>query len=162
MSPLPLMWHQICNYHLFNLSRLTHNTPKEDWQNTGNQAVALVNLVGDHGVLNEDVKPENCIVIRTTSDSDTKYKLFLIDFALSRVRRKDDSDDDCFRDKCQCDEDDRLSRYIDTLLYYVRGAYDYIPSHRWGFIGLDNIWRPIELLEAYQRTYGYSAKTYLS
>lgn len=135
----------------FNLSLLANNAPIEDRQSIGDHAVALINLVGDHGILNEDVWPENCIATRETTDPDAKYKLSLIDFAMSRVRRQDESDSEWSKDKCQWDEEGRMGCVIDIQLKYVGGAYNYTPSLRWGFMGMGDTWRPIELLEAYQK-----------
>lgn len=136
----------------FNLNLLAYNAPKEDWQSIGDQAVALVNTIGDHGILNEDVRPENCIVTKITQDSKTKYKLFLIDLAMSRVRGDDESDSDWYKAKCKQDEEGALGSIIDLQLRNnAGGAYNYTASDRWGFIGLDNMRRPKELWAAYEK-----------
>ena len=83
----------------FNLSLLADKAPKEDWQSIGGQPVGLANLVSDYGRLNEDVWPENCIVTGTATDSGAKYKLFLIDFAMSRIRKQGESDQETERER---------------------------------------------------------------
>jgi hypothetical protein len=70
---------------------------------------------------------------------------------MSRVRKQDEPDSEWSKDKCQWDEEGRMGQVINIQLGYVGGAYNYTPSKRWGFMGMDDTWRPIELREAYQK-----------
>jgi hypothetical protein len=154
----------------FNLSLLAHNAPKEDWQSIGDQAVALINLVSDHGLLNEDVQPQNCIVTRT-SDSNAKYKLFLIDFAMSRVRKLDEPDSEWSKDKCQWDEEGRVGQVINIQLGYTTTTHLLSDGDSWEWTThgaqsssgkyTKNTWRGTRS-NIYVKTYGYPAKTHLS
>jgi hypothetical protein len=49
------------------------------------EAIRVVNIVNDHNILNEDV--------RSKEGSKNGYKVFMIDFALSRLRESDEADD---------------------------------------------------------------------
>ncbi|KAK4108029.1 hypothetical protein N656DRAFT_784553 [Canariomyces notabilis] len=61
----------------FSLSKVQDHAPKSEWQGIVDQAVAIVQVLGDHGVLNRDVRPDNFIVQRDEVDS---YRVFMIDF----------------------------------------------------------------------------------
>lgn len=73
----------------FCLREIKERLPKETWDAIGNEAVALVNLISDRGVLNSDVRLENILV--TTTDPP---RVMMIDFGLTRLRREDESDEE--------------------------------------------------------------------
>ncbi|KAL2753403.1 hypothetical protein ACRALDRAFT_2073209, partial [Sodiomyces alcalophilus JCM 7366] len=67
----------------FSLSKVQDYAPKSEWQGIVDQAVAIVQIVGDHGILNKDVSPDSFIVQR---DRSGYYGVFMIDFGLARLR----------------------------------------------------------------------------
>ncbi|CAI4215955.1 unnamed protein product [Parascedosporium putredinis] len=66
------------------------------------QAVAIVQVVGDHNILNRDVRPDNFIIEQNRSGS---YRVFMIDFGLARLRGRDESDRDWGKAKLNRDEE---------------------------------------------------------
>jgi RIO-like serine/threonine protein kinase len=46
----------------FSLSELKTKTPQSQWQVICDDAIHIVNLIGDHEILNNDVCPENFLV----------------------------------------------------------------------------------------------------
>ena len=86
----------------FSLSEVQDHAPKSAWQSIVDQAVAIVQSVGDHGILNRDVRPDNFIVQR---DSSGCYWVFMIDFSLARLRGRNESDRDWAKAKLNKDEE---------------------------------------------------------
>jgi RIO-like serine/threonine protein kinase len=62
----------------FNLSKLETKAPKSQWQVICDNAIDIVHLISDHGILNNDVRPENFLV---RSNPEGKYQVFQIDFS---------------------------------------------------------------------------------
>ena len=85
-----------------SLSKLQDHAPKSEWQGIVDQAVAIVQEIGDHGVLNRDVRPD-CFIVQ--NDGDGCYKVFMIDFGLARLRGRDKSDRDWAKAKLTKDEE---------------------------------------------------------
>ncbi|KAE8139950.1 hypothetical protein BDV38DRAFT_269375 [Aspergillus pseudotamarii] len=69
----------------FLLTDIAAHAPQEVWQSVCDDAIQIVNLIGDRGILNEDVKTRNLIV---QENSGRKFKVFMIDFALCNFRRE--------------------------------------------------------------------------
>lgn len=86
----------------FSLSKVQDHAPKSAWQGIVDRAVAIVQVVGDHGILNRDVRPNSFIVQR---DGDGPYRVFMIDFGLARLRERDESDRDWAKAKLTKDEE---------------------------------------------------------
>jgi hypothetical protein len=127
----------LLSYHNgFNLSDLADNASKEDWQSIGDKAVNIVNLIGDYGVLNQDVRPENCIVTKRATGP--KHKVFLIDFGLARLRGERESDREWLEAKCRENEEHSMGAVIDIQLRQRGGGYSVPWARRWGFFGNDN------------------------
>ncbi|KAK4143002.1 uncharacterized protein C8A04DRAFT_29404 [Dichotomopilus funicola] len=75
----------------FSLSKVQYHAPKSEWQGIVDQAVTIVQAVGDHGVLNRDVRPDNFIVQPAGGGC---YRVFMIDFGLARLRGGNETDRD--------------------------------------------------------------------
>ncbi|KAJ5519397.1 hypothetical protein N7453_001819, partial [Penicillium expansum] len=57
--------------------------PRDSWQSICEEAIRIVNLVGDRGILNEDVKTRSFVV---QSRPENQFHVFMIDFALCDFR----------------------------------------------------------------------------
>lgn len=88
----------------FALSSLDSQAPRSHWQPIVDQAVRVTQVLADKEVLNADVRPENFIVERTHEGS-CPYRVFMIDFGESRLRRKGESDFSWGRAKWRQDEE---------------------------------------------------------
>jgi len=86
----------------FPLSKVQDHARKSEWQGIVDQAVAIVQVVGDHGILNRDVRPDNFIV---QHDRDGCYWVFMIDFGLARLRGRNESDRGWAEAKLRKDEE---------------------------------------------------------
>ncbi|KAL2188936.1 hypothetical protein L209DRAFT_252345 [Thermothelomyces heterothallicus CBS 203.75] len=91
----------------FTLSELSFRAPPESWQVVVERAVKIARALGDYGVLNKGVRPNNFMVRPRRGshggDADggpsAEYRVFMIDFGQSRLRRDDESDLDWGRAK---------------------------------------------------------------
>lgn len=85
----------------FSRRDLGIKVPRGSWQAIVDQAVEMARSLGNHGVLNKDVRPDNFIVSGRAGDGDSLegFKVVMIDFGQSRVRRDDESDFDWGRTK---------------------------------------------------------------
>ncbi|RMD44116.1 hypothetical protein DV735_g985, partial [Chaetothyriales sp. CBS 134920] len=79
----------------FPLSKAQDDVPRSDWQGIVDQTVTVVQVIGDHNILNRDVRPDNFIIQRKGGGSGGgAYTVFMIDFGLVRFRGSDESDRD--------------------------------------------------------------------
>ncbi|KAF5019283.1 hypothetical protein F66182_8715 [Fusarium sp. NRRL 66182] len=90
----------------FSLSTLVDNAPETSWQAIVDQAIEIVHVLGDHGILNADVRPDNFIVV----PKDDSYQVFMIDFGQCRFRRENESDAEWGRAKWRQDEEGAVDR----------------------------------------------------
>jgi serine/threonine protein kinase len=74
----------------FSLSKLATQARISSWQGIINEAVKIVHVLSDNNVLNADVRPDSFIV--TPHGNDDGYRVVMIDFGHSRLRREDESD----------------------------------------------------------------------
>ncbi|KAE8165934.1 hypothetical protein BDV40DRAFT_285875 [Aspergillus tamarii] len=68
----------------FLLTDMAAHAPQEVWQSDRDDTIQIVNLIGDRGILNEDVKTRSFIVQENLW---RKFKGFMIDFALCNFHR---------------------------------------------------------------------------
>ncbi|CAG8058933.1 unnamed protein product [Penicillium salamii] len=73
----------------FPLTDIEEYTPRESWQAICEDAIRVINRIGDLGILNEDVKTRSFVVCE---DAGNGFKVTMIDFALCKFREnyKDD------------------------------------------------------------------------
>ena len=112
----------ITGYSLADLAKCAHQS---SWQRICDEAIRTVNLISDHGILNEDVKPRN-ILIRT-HDKDSEYQVVVIDFAQCRFRELDQSEAVWKHEKCRQDEEGAIGF---VMAHELNGAFEYRPSYR--------------------------------
>jgi serine/threonine protein kinase len=111
----------------FTLSKIEQKVPRVFWQQICDMAIQVVNIVCDHNILNEDVRPDNMIV-RANKGSSNGYEVLMIDFALSRLRRSDETDDEWRRAKWSQDEEGAIG-YV--MQHRLKGEIKYQPSGRY-------------------------------
>lgn len=109
----------------FTLSELADRTPREDWQKICNQAVEVVQLCGDRGILNEDVRASNVMIIPLPAKN--AYRVVMLDFAQCILRSSEDSDFKWGRSKWTQDEE---------------GAIGMVMQHRLKKLGFDLVYKP--------------------
>lgn len=69
----------------FPLTNIAAHASRETWQSLCDDAIQIINLIGDRGILNEDVNTRSFIV---HDNPGNKLKVFMIDFALCNFRRE--------------------------------------------------------------------------
>ncbi|GAB1313412.1 hypothetical protein MFIFM68171_03622 [Madurella fahalii] len=116
----------------FSLSDIISKAPPETWQGIVDQAIRVVHALGDHGVLNKDVRPDNFIVSQCDcNEHSTEFHVFMIDFGQSRLRGDDETDFDWGRDKWQQDEEGAVGLVMQHRLRKVGVEISYVPSYRY-------------------------------
>jgi hypothetical protein len=75
----------------FTLSNIEENVPRVLWRRVCDAAIQVVNIVCDHNILNKDARPDN-VTVRAFKGSSHDYKVYMIDFVLSRLRGSDETD----------------------------------------------------------------------
>ncbi|KAL2172768.1 hypothetical protein VTG60DRAFT_2587 [Thermothelomyces hinnuleus] len=123
----------------FTLSDLSFRAPPESWQVVVDQAVKIARALGDYGVLNRDVRPNNFMVRprRESHGGDAdggpsgEYRVFMIDFGQSRLRRDDESDLDWGRAKWRQDEEGAVGLVMQNRLRMLGKEIMYTPSQRY-------------------------------
>ncbi|KAL8916615.1 MAG: hypothetical protein Q9172_006230, partial [Xanthocarpia lactea] len=112
----------IPGYSLADLAEYAHPS---SWQRICDEAVCTINLISDHGVLNEDVKPRNVLI--RTQGKDSEDEVVVIDFAQCRFREMDQSEASWIHEKWEEDEEGAIG-YV--MAHKLKGAVRYRPSHR--------------------------------
>jgi hypothetical protein len=108
----------------FNLSELETKAPKSQWQVICDDAICIINLIGDYEMMNNDVRPENFLV---RSNPEGKYQVFQIDF--SETRHRDGLPLETWRErKYTKDEDGAVGLVIQQRL---KGNFQYKRSSKW-------------------------------
>ena len=110
----------------YSLSELRLNEPdKSTWQSICDEAVRTINLIGDYGVLNEDVRPHNMLVRKKTTS--TAAEVFVIDFGQCRFREDYAPDAEWLHEKKVQDEEGAIG-YV--MAHRLKGKIEYEPSGR--------------------------------
>lgn len=111
----------------FTLSDMINKVPRSLWQSIVDRAIEIVNIISDHGVLNEDVRPDNFIIV----PKDGTYQVFMIDFGMCKLRRDDESDAEWGRKKWDEDEAGAVGVIMQTRLKKVGFdlQFDYSPKY---------------------------------
>ena len=110
----------------YSLSKLAQEEPESTWQSICDEAIRTINLIGDHGVLNEDVRPHNIILRRQAMTA--APEVFVIDFAQCRFRGDHDTEAEWKHAKSVEDEEGAIG-YV--MAHRLRGAVEYKPSGRY-------------------------------
>lgn len=108
----------------FPLKDLARHAPKELWDGICYDAMQLLRVTGEHGILNQDVQPRNVIVKKFRADH---YKPFMIDFAICRFREEAKDEEEWRRWRVEEDEEGELGRamenHLDVDYVYRRSRY---------------------------------------
>jgi hypothetical protein len=109
----------------FCLVDVAAHAPRESWQFICEDAIRIVNLLTERGILNLDVRTRSFIVRR---DMENEFKPVMIDFALCKFREEFDDDEDWRLWKSGADEEGAIGRYMQRILQggfvYHRNAYN--------------------------------------
>ncbi|KAH7018088.1 uncharacterized protein B0I36DRAFT_297556 [Microdochium trichocladiopsis] len=127
----------------FTMAELVKHAPQSAWQNVVDQAVEIVRKLDEYNILNEDVRPENFMVVKTsqeqggtkhhdcTSCAASGYHVYMIDLAMCRKRGEDESDSEWGRDKCDQDEEGAVGYVMRTILAREKFMLDFVNSRQY-------------------------------
>lgn len=90
----------------FPLTDIASHAPKEIWQSLCDDAIRIVHRISDHGILSEDVNTRSFIVHkRPSAEAAAGYKVLMINFALCKLRKEYEDDNDWTEWKAIQDEE---------------------------------------------------------
>ena len=122
----------------FSLSDLVvSGVPPGAWQGIVDRAIRIVHALSDRDVLNKDVRPTNFIASGWSGDDGDndqaieEFRIFMIDFGQSRLRREDEADPEWGRAKWRQDEEGAVGLVMQRRLKKVGIGISYVPSHRY-------------------------------
>ncbi|PLN83094.1 hypothetical protein BDW42DRAFT_68395 [Aspergillus taichungensis] len=108
----------------FPLTEIEECAPRESWQAVCEDAIRIINRIGDLGILNEDVKTRSFIV---REDAGNGFKVTMIDFALCKFRQ-DYNDYNWDKWKSLQDEEGAVGYVMQRRL---KGGFSYHRSARY-------------------------------
>ncbi|OQD67360.1 hypothetical protein PENDEC_c039G02274 [Penicillium decumbens] len=88
----------------FPLTDIADYAPRESWQTICEDAIRIINLIGDLGILNENVKTRSFIA-HEDMNAENGFKVTMTDFALCKFRREYEDDYDWDTWKAMQDEE---------------------------------------------------------
>ena len=92
----------------------------------GDEAIKIVNLLGDRDILNQDVKARNFIVRKHPRKDE--YQVLMIDFSLCEFRQPKQTDEEWSKAKRLQDEEGAVGA---IMLEWFRGGFVYHRSKRY-------------------------------
>ena len=101
----------------FGLDDLSKGAPESSWGAICHQVIKVVNLISDHGVLNEDTTTRN-VIIRQIAD---EFQIVFFDFAYCYPRSAYSSDEDWIEAKRREEEELRLGQVMENLVSWAKG-----------------------------------------
>ncbi|KAF2234187.1 hypothetical protein EV356DRAFT_515618 [Viridothelium virens] len=106
----------------FPLTDIALNAPREDWQKICEDAIQIINRIGDRHIRNKDVKTRSFIV-RKDPQLET-FSVFMIDFGECVLRNQDESEYEWRKWKAMQDEEGAIGmvmqRKLDGGFKYTR------------------------------------------
>ncbi|KAF4997248.1 hypothetical protein FGRMN_3983 [Fusarium graminum] len=112
----------------FTLTALADNAPRSVWQDICDQAIKITHILGDHNIINRDVRPDNFMVAPLDKG---EYKVYMIDFGQCRLRRDDESDAVWGKLKWQTNEEGCVGYDMQDILREVGFELNYTDSVRY-------------------------------
>ena len=109
----------------FSLADLPKFSPPSSWQRICDEAVSVVNLISDQGIINKDVKPRN-VLVRSDGHS-LDCAVVFIDFAQCEFAESGQSEEVWRHEKRLQDEEGAIGH---VMVNKLKGVYNYQPSYR--------------------------------
>ncbi|MCJ1422986.1 hypothetical protein MMC29_000867 [Sticta canariensis] len=110
----------------FTLSQLVDKAPRKDWQKICDQAIGVVQLCDEWGILNEDVRAANVLV--TPLPLENAYRVVLLDLAFCRLRDSDEFGVEWRRTKGEQNDEGAIAMEMQDILQKVGFDLVYEPS----------------------------------
>ncbi|KAF1814052.1 hypothetical protein P152DRAFT_481210 [Eremomyces bilateralis CBS 781.70] len=107
----------------YHLTDLEENTPKAAWQQICDEAIRIVNRIGERDIRNEDVKTRNFII--RTDPRTALLKIIMLDFGACVLRKPDQDDQEWRAQKAAQDEEGAIGLVMEKKL---KGGFQYTRS----------------------------------
>jgi hypothetical protein len=109
------------------LGDLGLHAPPTAWQRVCEEAIRVVNLIGEYGLLNEDVKTRN-VLVRTKDPAFDSFGVVFIDFGHCRFRQPEQPEAEWVHEKTRKDEEGAIGCVMQGKL---KGGFVYVPTERY-------------------------------
>ena len=106
-----------------NLMDICDHLDSSLWVNIVESAMSLVRRMGELNFINYDLHPSHVIVREVNDQNELHYEPVMIDFALSRIRREDESDESWYEAKFNWDEENIIGQIM-TMIFRSK-CYDW-------------------------------------
>lgn len=114
----------------FPLRNLADNAPRELWQSICDDAIRIINLMGDQGILNEYMDTSSFIVNLDVEEG-SRFKLTMINFCQCNFRDEFETEEEWSQEKAIQEEEEAIGRVMQSRLDEVGGGFVYHPSCRY-------------------------------
>lgn len=113
----------------YDLAKMMFHAPSSTWQNTCEEAIRIVNVIGDHGILNEDIKTRNVLIREEHQEGGLgpSYNVVFFDFGQCQFLGPDQSEESWVHEKNLQDEEGVIGWVMEKKL---KGIFKYQPSRR--------------------------------
>ena len=99
-----------------NLMDICDHLDSSLWVSIVESATSLVRRMGELNFINYDLKPSHVIVREVNDQNELHYEPVMIDFALSRIRGEDESDESWYEDKFSWDEENVIGQIMTNII----------------------------------------------
>lgn len=107
----------------YSLGEIKDRAPPSTWQPICEEAIRIVNLIGDLGILNKDIQTRNILVRENKKgEAPSSYEVIFIDFGNCRFRGPDQSEEDWRHEKSEMDEEGAIGCVMEHKL---KGGFKY-------------------------------------
>ena len=103
-----------------NLMDICDHLDSSIWVNIVETVTSLVGRMSQLNFLNYDVHPSHVIVREVNDQNRTHYEPVMIDFAMSRIRGADESDEDWYGEKFSWDEENNIGQIMSNI-FRIKG-----------------------------------------
>ena len=103
-----------------NLMDICDHLDSSLWVSIVESATSLVGRMGDLNFINYDVHPSHVFVREVKYQNKSHYEPVMIDFAISRIRGANESDEDWYEDKLDWDEENVIGQIMSNI-FRIKG-----------------------------------------
>ena len=114
-----------------NLMDICDHLDSSVWVSIVESATSLVGKMGELDFINYDVHPSHVIVREMNDQNRTYYEPVMIDFAMSRIRGVDESDEDWYEDKLDEDEENIIGQIMSNRFRIKGHGWRHKDVHRY-------------------------------
>ena len=114
-----------------NLMDICDRLDSSVWVDIVESATSLVGRMSQLNFLNYDVHPSHVIIRKVSEHKEPHYEPVMIDFAISRIRGKDELDEDWYEEKLAWDEENIIGQIMSNIFRVKGHGWRHKDIHRY-------------------------------